>query len=264
MIFVLLLAAVVLAAAIGIQKACFSREKFKKLSYSWELSLKKIAKGLIESDAEVVKNSYLNKTAEKIIERLTSHLERNPYKIEVSIVNDPMVNAFAFPGGLLVVYSGIIEKMASAEDFAALLAHELAHVIHRDSLKALVRQLGLGTLLAIVGSDSAGVAREVVRLLINNSFSREQEQRADNFAANLLMKAGIDPGHLASLLSSLKEGKKGVVDPKGVWKYLNTHPDIDSRIKAAQGKSRAFKGEERKIDADWQRARQSITLPCKE
>ncbi|MCI0471186.1 MAG: M48 family metalloprotease, partial [Candidatus Aminicenantes bacterium] len=148
-LFFLLLAAVVLTAAVGVQKACFSKEKFKNLSYSWELSLKKIAKGLIEQDAEVVKNSYLNETAEKIIARLTSHLEKNPYKIEVLIVNDPMVNAFAFPGGLLVVYSGIIKKMDSAEDFAALLAHESAHVIHRDSLKALVRQLGLGSLLAI-------------------------------------------------------------------------------------------------------------------
>ncbi len=242
-----------LVAAAGVQKACFSKKKFEKLSYAWEFKLKGLLKELIEVDADLIENSYLNDAAAKIVKRLSANIEDNPYKIEVLIVKSHVVNAFAFPGGLIVVYSGIIEKTAGAEEFAGLLAHELGHIIHRDSLHALARIIGLGVLLTIGGSDSTAVLREVLRMLVNNTFSRRQEAEADEFAAKLLIRSGINPRHLADFLSNLKESGGGAVNLKGPWVYLSTHPDMDSRIESARDMGGLFRGEEKKFDIDWSR-----------
>lgn len=255
-VFYLLLIAVVLGAAIGIQRACFSKKKFKNLSYSFEIRLKGLFKSLIEKDAAVIQHSYLNEAAEKIKRRLTEHLEKNPYTIEVLIVKSPVVNAFAFPGGLIVVYTGLIEKIENAAVFASLLAHEMGHIVRRDSLKALVRQLGLTALLTLGGGDSTAFIREIFKLLINNSFSRKQEEKADRFAAELLIKAGINPGHFASFLSRLRKGEG---DSEGIGLYLNTHPDINSRIRAAGKMAHRFSGEEKPFAVDWQRAKYSLS-----
>jgi predicted Zn-dependent protease len=152
------------------------------------------------------------------------------YPLRVQVIRSPEINAFALPGGNIVMYSGILDKMSGYGELAALIGHEVTHVTHRHSLKSMFRGAASSLLLAAVFGDIAGVtsvllakADEFKQL----DYSRELETEADDNGLQTLVDNKISPAGMLRLLELLKvEG----AEMPGMMKYLSTHPDTQARI----------------------------------
>lgn len=139
-------------------------------------------------------------------------------------------NAFAFPGGIIVVSDELV-RLATEDEMAAVLAHEVAHWQLRHGLQAVLRNSAALLLVSTVTGDLSTLtafAGTLPVLLLQRGYSRESEQEADDYAAETLRRAGIDPRNLASILAKLDAAKPD----KGVdYSYLSTHPATSDRIR---------------------------------
>lgn len=162
--------------------------------------------------------------------------------VEVTFVRTAAPNAIALPGRRIFVTAGLLDTVENGDEYAAVLAHEMAHVAARDGLVALYRHAGLGLMLEIITGGS-GVAQQVVLLsgqLTELRYTRAQEQRADDRALEILAQLGHDPGALGRALARLKGATRDDEDDArfDVPEWVESHPDIDARIRAAQAKAR--------------------------
>lgn len=163
----------------------------------------------------------LQEIADRIMEADTS-----AGKLTIEIINHDMVNAFALPGGYIMVTTGLIGFCESAEEFVSVVCHEAAHVINRDVLNRLISSMGLEILL----SNDPFVTGEVAKAIISTGYSRSQEKSADILSCTIMSNLGLEPRALASFLRRIKEE-----DPDNSARYspefIGTHPDLDSRIR---------------------------------
>ena len=210
---------------------------------------------------EVVVDALLDREVTKgmqtIQERVMSGASPMPYPIEVYVIDSPTVNAVCLPGGIIVVYSGLIRRLESAEEMAAVLSHEIAHAANHDSMHALERELGVAAILTLAGGQSDALTMRLLRRLINSGFSRQQEQTADKEGVRMLASADIDP---ASLAESLRHIRADDASDPSVFQYISTHPDVEARIKTAEAVSAAWKGKARPIDMDWKKYRAQFRM----
>ncbi|MGD9809973.1 MAG: M48 family metallopeptidase [Sphingobium sp.] len=142
------------------------------------------------------------------LRKLVGKLDTDRRARSVEVANIRMVNAIALPGRRVILFTDLVEKADSPEEVAGVLGHELGHVEHRDTLTALMRQLGLSVILG--GLDGSGGAH--LNALMGLSFSREAEHEADLAAVDSLKAANISPGPTAGFFARLGGGQK---DGKG-------------------------------------------------
>ena len=91
---------------------------------------------------------------------LVPQIPNNPYKFEVTVVKSDVVNAFALPGGYVVVFTGLMKKAETGEEVAGVLGHELNHVLQRHGMERIVKNLGLIAVVSIILGDQQGLAYE--------------------------------------------------------------------------------------------------------
>jgi beta-barrel assembly-enhancing protease len=148
------------------------------------------------------------------------------------VYNLPMINAFALPGGRIVLSGKLIEAAKSPEEVAGVLAHELGHVSQRDPEAAIVRITGIQVLISLAtGSDGGNVLSNLAGLAALLRYTRSAEVAADSYAIELLNKARIDPLGLKRFFESirrLEEASKIRIGPLG--SILTTHPATEERI----------------------------------
>lgn len=158
------------------------------------------------------------------------------YPVELVYVDEPIVNAFAIPGGKIIVYDGLVKKMYDWKELAGLLAHELAHVENRHSLKSLARSLSIYIAISVITSDLSGISATMIdnALKIKElSNSRSYEQEADNVGFEYMVTHKIDPKGMKELFETLESEEKSIFSDnnKKILKYLSTHPLTEERIK---------------------------------
>ena len=180
--------------------------------------------------------------------RLT-HGSRYPF--EFHVVRDPSVNAFAMPGGFVVVNSGLIERADSAEEVAGVLAHEVQHVERRHGLRGLVHAAGLGVGLRLVlGEVGGSFAATWAENLEGLRFSRSQESDADRAGVAALIRADIDPRGMGRFFRKL--AREGSAVPA----LLSSHPASEGRfatVDTLMPKDRKFEP----LNYDWPNLRGS-------
>ncbi len=175
-------------------------------------------------------------------------------QVDVFGVRNPVVNAFAMPGGFIGVQTGLIVLAGSESELAGVVAHEIAHVTQRHIARGLTQQtqgghLALATLVAAVlaamipggGQAAMGIAAFGQAAMIDRQlgFSRDAEQEADRTGVEMLRKAGYDPNGMALMFgrlmnaSSLNEGRGGGV-------YATTHPLSIQRMTDMQNRIRQY------------------------
>lgn len=158
------------------------------------------------------------------------------FTYEFHVAEDKSINAFALPGGVIVVHTGLIEAVHRPEELAGVLAHEVQHVEQRHSLEALVRSLGLrGLWVAVTGDLGAGIAGDAALKLASLRFSRDAEHEADALGFDLLVRHDIDPAGMADFFGTM-QAAGGASPPQ----WLSTHPPSDARQQALQAKIEAL------------------------
>jgi predicted Zn-dependent protease len=156
------------------------------------------------------------------------------YPIKITVVNSPIKNAFALPGGHIVVYDEILQSMNSEDEFAALLCHEYSHVALKHTTRSLFRSLGTYMVLSIVLSDVNGIAGVLIENAHNVkslSYSRSLEEEADNNGLKIMLEKGIPPQGMVDLFKHLKEPDSNSSE---IPEFLSTHPRLEERIKYIQ------------------------------
>lgn len=169
----------------------------------------------------------------KSLRRFASHLELSTdYPLKFTVVDDKTINAFAIPGGHIVVYKGILDEMKDPEELVALLGHEASHINERHSLRSILRQLSGSVLLTMVfgdlGSIGASIAGQADQLR-TLSYSRSLEEEADQKGMEIMMANKIDPQGMVGLMERLQKADSGTALPG----FLSTHPLTSERKKTA-------------------------------
>lgn len=157
-----------------------------------------------------------------------------PYDIRVSVADSGIVNALAAPGGRIVIFRGLIDRAKSADEVAGVLAHEMAHVVHRHPTQGMIAAIGWSALMSVFtggASLSNEAAARLAAHLATSAHSRDLEAEADRGAIAMLDAAGIGSVGLARFFRSMEaEEKDGLHLPE----YLSTHPQSSKRIEAAE------------------------------
>ncbi len=194
---------------------------------------------------------------QSMVDRLAPHAAMDDMEFEVHVVDSPMVNAFALPGGKIVVFTGLIEKADDAEQVAGILGHEMAHATLRHGLHRIGQALGIAAAINLLLGDTQGLVAagaELFQLASINSYSREQENAADEEGVRMLHAAAIDPMALTQFFETLKE-EHG--DLPGVVSWISTHPQHDDRIAAIETQLAALSNQEyRPLEVDWAEVQQ--------
>jgi beta-barrel assembly-enhancing protease len=179
-------------------------------------------------------DAYINDLGQYI----TTFLETKPFPFHFYIVNKNDLNAFAGPGGHVFFFTGLIRAMDSADEMAAVMAHEIAHVSARHISERVEqsKMITLATLAGVLagmliggkaagalvtGSMAAGVQKQL-------SYSREDERQADHLGFKYMDKAGFDPGGMVAVLRKLE--RSTWIDANAIPPYLLTHPGGSERV----------------------------------
>jgi Zn-dependent protease with chaperone function len=209
----------------------FARLAAQRVPVSWEEQMGKTIVDETVSQHHACVESKRAVFIDQLLEKLTSALPPQPYVFRVSVVDSPVVNAFAAPGGYIVVYKGLLLLTQSSEELAGVLAHEIQHVTHRHVTRLLIQQASMGILFGALTGDLNGVMSlgvQAASLLGGLSYSREAEEEADREAVKLLIAARINPHGMVTFFERLRQ-KNPEISPS--LKYLSTHPLLDERIR---------------------------------
>jgi predicted Zn-dependent protease len=165
---------------------------------------------------------------------LLAALPETPFRFQLMVVEDEAVNAFALPGGFVVVNSGLLERAETGEEVAAVLAHELSHVTLRHSTRRIAGSLGVRAALALVlGFVDLGAPAYTLAYLADLGYGRDQEREADEQGQALLERAGISPIGMATFFERMSASPQ-------VPELLSTHPDPGDRAARARRAAERF------------------------
>jgi Zn-dependent protease with chaperone function len=147
--------------------------------------------------------------------------------VQSAVLSSPIPNAFALPSGKIYLFSGLLAKAENADEIAGILSHELGHVKHRDSMRALIYNGGTSFLIGMLFGDVTGSGAVIfaARSLATASYSREAEQDADSFAIEVMHRLGRSPKPMGELMFRVtgKEGDSNL-------SILASHPLTEDRL----------------------------------
>jgi Zn-dependent protease with chaperone function len=196
---------------------------------SWEAKLGQMIQQEFTAQEQTCQNPTLLHALNNIMSRLTEPLDHLPYTFQVTVVDSPLVNAMAAPGGYVLIFRGLLQDTDSPEELAGVLAHEMQHVLLRHSLHLVVQHVSVGFLLAALSGDASGMvafALQAVHTLQTLAYSRTAEYQADEQGFRLLQQAGINPEGMLTFFLKLKKQQAGAIE----LRYLSTHPATDDRL----------------------------------
>ena len=184
-----------------------------------------------------------------VLDRLIQRMERAgelPIPLKAVVVRRREANAIALPGGHIYVFEGLIQRARNADEFAAVLAHEIGHVANRDGTRSILQAAGLSFLFGMLLGDftGGGVVVIAARTIVQSAHAREVETVADLYGVRLMAKVGGDGKALGAIL-----GRIGSMEP-GI-KILADHPDTKARIEAINAAAWPQSGDPVMSPDDW-------------
>lgn len=186
-------------------------------------------------------------------ERLT---KGSRYQYHWAVLDEPSINAFAAPGGQVVVHRGLIAAARTPEELAGVLAHEVQHIEQRHTLKSMINGLGVATLATVVLGDVSAMAGVLAYQIGSLRYSRELEAEADRLGLQALVRASIEPSGMASFFRTLEKEA-----PQMPIELLSSHPATDSRIDAIEAGIAALPQQDfAPLAIDWAAVQASVTL----
>ncbi len=171
----------------------------------------------------------------EIVGRLAPQARTPGFDYRFRVVRRRELNAFALPGGQIVVFEGLLRRAARPDQVAGVLGHEIAHVTFRHGIRAVARSAGVSIAVRVLLGDASAlgdVMRSAGASAILNSYSRDQESDADAEGARMVAAAGLDPRGLEEFFALMRNEPH--TEMPGMLAWMSTHPGHDDRIGALE------------------------------
>lgn len=210
------------------------------VSQRQEVQLGQQESARIQQQLPMLQDPVVNQYVSSLGNQMASHTARSDLQWQFYVVNTDVVNAFALPGGIIYVNRGLIARADHMNELAAVLGHEIEHVVRRHSVNQMQRMQGanVGLTVACVltnvcNNQAASAAIDVGGTAVFARFSREQEIEADEGGFQMMIKAGINPTGMVTFFQKLlaEEQQSG---NSNVSSWFATHPGTQDRITNAQ------------------------------
>lgn len=186
-----------------------------------------------EMYASILQQSAIDSAKTESINHFFKQLTiKSEYPVRITVIKDSVVNAFAVPGGGIVVYDAILKNMKEPEALAALLAHEYSHVALKHATRNVFRNIAGYLFVSILFSDVNGIAALVIQnaeTLRTLKYSRDLELEADANGLEILKQNNLSSKGMVQLFEQLKKEESMAVN-----ELLSTHPELDTRIDFAK------------------------------
>ena len=227
----------------------------KRIPTSVDVEVGRMFEGSVTKSGEMVKDTAATRAVQEIVDRLKAATPDQGLDFRVHVQKSAEVNAFAAPGGLIVVYTGLIKEAGSAEEVAGVLAHEIAHATNRHSMRQLIYAGGILPLAGmLIGQPDAAAMFQNFGQLSELKFSRSQEEDADRTGFDTLVAAGISTEGMARFFDRLAN-TGGAAPPS----FLSTHPSSADRAAAIRKRTEALQGPRpERLSIDWPAVQASI------
>ena len=188
---------------------------------------------------DFVESAEVDQQLQNLVEPLVTSIASDRYDFKFYIVRDSSLNAFALPGGHIVIHTGLILGASRAEEILGVLAHEIAHVERQHGVRKVLESAGLYIALSGLFGDISGIAAVFVSnsaFLLQQQFSRDFEREADLLAVAYLDDAGINPSGLYDFFAKLndKEAENSLGTVSDTLSILSTHPATSERMESLQ------------------------------
>jgi predicted Zn-dependent protease len=191
---------------------------------------------------DAVLNAYVNKIGQTIVQASDRPETYGGYHF--AVLENPAINAFACPGGFIFVTTGVLKAARNEDEVAAVIAHEVAHVANKHSLKAMKKAAWTGVALATVQDVAATYGNDVVQqinasfgnavldvtnMVLKSGFSRGDEKQADEKGMGYMTAAGYNPQAMIDFFEHMLE-----LGNKGSKSIFATHAATDTRVRVAK------------------------------
>lgn len=190
----------------------------------------------VEAEYKFSEDPLIEERVENVGKKIAAACDRKEIDYHFKVIEDEELNAFALPGGYVYVNRGLVDKVKNDDELAGVLAHEVAHVVARHSIKKMQASTGYSLLRVLVaqvpGAGEAGAAADEAFTQIMLGYSREDEFLADQLGARYAKKAGYDPYGMMSFLKKMDETNKR--KPLKPPVYYRSHPYIPDRIRVVK------------------------------
>ena len=200
----------------------FPEEQDIKIGRQYAPELEKQMGGKIPDPAIQNYVNYVGQTVARI-----SH--RPNFEYSFAALNDKSINAFALPGGYVFVTKGMLQHIDSETQLAAILAHEITHIVARDVSNAMSNQIGLSLLLSTVTSEktpqSVLMVADLTQQIVSLRYSRKDEREADLGGLDYMAKAGYNPYGMVETMQMLQN-----LNQTRPIEFLSSHPSPENRI----------------------------------
>ncbi|MFC3150524.1 M48 family metalloprotease [Litoribrevibacter euphylliae] len=221
-----------------------SLEQEHKLGRGWLRALR--------NQTKILEDPLLNDYLEFTIYRLVENSQLTDRRLETIIIDNNTLNAFAVPGGVIGVNTGLFLFSSTEGQFSSVLSHELAHISQRHFARRVqdaekrrpLTMVGLlaSVLLAVTTGGTAAIAAGSTTYAASAqaelAFSRDMEQEADRIGMDTLYKSGYNPNDMTNMFKNMNEAKRfwGTNPPE----YLLTHPLTESRISDSANRANQY------------------------
>jgi len=218
------------------------KKSFMLFGTSDEVAIGKRVDAQVRSESTLLADSVWQDYVNDIGQEFVAVCDRKDLEYYFAVIESDQINAFALPGGYVYFYTGLLRIMDNEAQLAAVMSHEISHVVARHGMKrmqkALIAELGYAAVFGNSGSSKVRDAAVGIGLsLAFAGYSRSAEAEADRYGIQYMTRAGYNPHGAVEMFNRLAEA--GSRDPNAFEKLTADHPETKARIS----------NEERQIDA---------------
>lgn len=230
---------------------------------------------MFRSRAPTIDDPLMFDYLENLTYQLVTHSELQDRRIELVIVDNPTINAFAVPGGVIGVHNGLFVYAQTEDELATVIAHEIAHLSQRHFSRgvefqkkqqplALAAMLASLVLIATAGGDAGVAALSATQAAVQDSalrYSRANEQEADRIGMQTMVEAGMDPHAAPAMFERMLQSTR-YSGGNRMPEFLRSHPLSESRIADTRNRARQYPKTIRSTSLNYQlmRARAAFQL----
>jgi predicted Zn-dependent protease len=226
---------------------------------------------MFRSQVPTIDDPLLQDYLENLIYRLATHSQLDDRRIEVVIVDNPTINAFAVPGGIIGIHNGLLLYAQTEDELATVLAHEIGHLSQRHFSRRVEYQqnqqpLYLATmlaglvLLATTGSGAGMAALSAAQAAAQSSalrYSRSNESEADRVGMQTLVEAGMDPHAAPAMFERMLQASR-YSGGNRVPEFLRSHPLSENRIADTRNRARQYPKQMKSVNLEYQLMRARV------